>query len=90
VLTILAQDDVGGLEVQTRGGRWISAPPIPGTFIVNIGDMLDIWTYGTDQYAYNSCNIITYRSIVKHILFDISVMWLYLFVLQLYQNFYFV
>ncbi len=37
VLTILAQDNVGGLEVLTRTGKWISAPPIPGTFVVNIG-----------------------------------------------------
>lgn len=47
VLTILAQDEVGGLEVLTKDGHWIAAPPIPGSFIVNIGDMLEIWTCGT-------------------------------------------
>lgn len=51
VLTILKQDDVGGLEVKvagTDGGApvWIAAPPIPGTFVVNIGDMLDRLTHG--------------------------------------------
>jgi isopenicillin N synthase-like dioxygenase len=45
VLTILLQDEVGGLEVKSRG-RWIDAPPVPGTFICNIGDMLDRMTGG--------------------------------------------
>jgi isopenicillin N synthase-like dioxygenase len=45
VLTILLQDDVGGLQVKSRG-RWIDAPPVPGTFICNIGDMLDRMTGG--------------------------------------------
>lgn len=43
-LTILAQDDVGGLQVQRVDGTWIDAPYIPGTFILNIGDILARWT----------------------------------------------
>ncbi len=45
VLTILRQDDTGGLQVKSRG-RWIDAPPIPESFICNIGDMLDRMTRG--------------------------------------------
>ncbi len=45
VLTILKQDDTGGLEVKSRS-RWIAAPPIPGSFVCNIGDMLDRMTRG--------------------------------------------
>ena len=45
VLTILKQDNVGGLQVKTKG-EWIDAPPIPGTFVCNIGDMLDRLTRG--------------------------------------------
>jgi len=39
-LTLLAQDDVGGLQVQTPVGHWVEAPPINNAFIVNVGDML--------------------------------------------------
>lgn len=53
LLTILLQDDSGGLEVKARsktGDRqpehWISAPPIEGSFVCNIGDMLDRMTRG--------------------------------------------
>jgi isopenicillin N synthase-like dioxygenase len=45
LLTILRQDDAGGLQVKSRS-RWIDAPPIPGSFICNIGDMLDRLTRG--------------------------------------------
>jgi isopenicillin N synthase-like dioxygenase len=45
LLTLLAQDDNGGLQVRTPNG-WIEAPPIPGTLVCNIGDMLDRLTGG--------------------------------------------
>ncbi len=45
LLTILLQDHVGGLQVKS-GGQWVDAPPIPGTFVCNIGDMLDRMTGG--------------------------------------------
>ena len=43
-ITLLATDDVGGLEVRTRSGDWVAAPPIPDAFVVNIGDCLMRWT----------------------------------------------
>jgi isopenicillin N synthase-like dioxygenase len=45
LLTLLLQDDNGGLQVKTPRG-WIDAPPVPGTFVCNIGDMLDRMTRG--------------------------------------------
>jgi isopenicillin N synthase-like dioxygenase len=49
-ITLLWQDDNGGLEVLERGSRsWIAAPPIAGTLVVNVGDLLGRWT--NDRYA---------------------------------------
>lgn len=45
-LTLLHQDAAGGLQVKRRDGLWIDAPPLPGSFIVNIGDMMERWTNG--------------------------------------------
>jgi len=41
--TILAQDSVGGLQVQS-GDKWINARPIPGSFVINIGNVMARWT----------------------------------------------
>jgi len=45
LLTLLAQDDSGGLQIAAPEG-WIDAPPLPGTLVCNIGDMLDRLTGG--------------------------------------------
>lgn len=50
-LTILAQDDVGGLQVMNRDGDWVEGPPIPGTFVINIGDLIQRLT--NDLYLAN-------------------------------------
>ncbi len=44
LLTLLLQDDVGGLEVRNADGQWISAPPIEGSYIINLGEMLPVIT----------------------------------------------
>ncbi|KAL5984864.1 hypothetical protein ACLOJK_038700 [Asimina triloba] len=48
-LTVLAQDDVGGLEVKRRtDGEWIKVKPIPDSFIINVGDIVQVWS--NDRY----------------------------------------
>jgi isopenicillin N synthase-like dioxygenase len=44
--TILWQDDNGGLEIESKSGEWVEAPPIPGTFVINLGDLMQIWSDG--------------------------------------------
>ncbi|KAK4759466.1 hypothetical protein SAY87_022597 [Trapa incisa] len=47
LLTLINQDDdITALQIKTLSGEWISAPPIPGAFVCNIGDMLKIWSNG--------------------------------------------
>jgi len=43
-LTLLFQDNVGGLEVQTVAGEWVPAPYIPATVLVNTGDLMQRWS----------------------------------------------
>ncbi len=47
VLTVLAQDDAGGLEVYHRAD-WIAVPPLAGALVINIGDLMQVWS--NDRY----------------------------------------
>lgn len=44
--TVLNQDPTGGLQALNKQGEWIDAVPIEGTFLINVGDMLERWTNG--------------------------------------------
>ncbi|XVF74657.1 hypothetical protein PTKIN_Ptkin13bG0128800 [Pterospermum kingtungense] len=46
MLTLLYQNEVNGLEIQTKDGEWINVKPSPKTFIVMIGESLSIWLNG--------------------------------------------
>ena len=48
VLTLLLQDDVGGLQAESTEHGWIDVAPEPGTIVVNIADSLQVWS--NDQY----------------------------------------
>jgi isopenicillin N synthase-like dioxygenase len=45
-LTLLATDGSPGLEVRKRGGGWIPVTATPGEFVINFGEMMEIWTDG--------------------------------------------
>ncbi|WP_142850820.1 isopenicillin N synthase family oxygenase [Telmatospirillum sp. J64-1] len=56
MITLLAQDPIGGLELRKRDGEWIAAPYIEGTLVVNIGDLFQRWT--NDLYVSNPHRVV--------------------------------
>ena len=48
MLTLLLQDDTGGLQAQSRSGDWVDIEPRPGTIVVNLADAMQVWT--NDRY----------------------------------------
>lgn len=44
VLTLLLQDDTGGLQAHSHADGWIDVPPSPGTIVVNLADVLQVWS----------------------------------------------
>ncbi|KAK9676370.1 hypothetical protein RND81_11G072800 [Saponaria officinalis] len=48
-LTILHQDNVGGLQVRRKSDdEWVSVKPTPGAYIINVGDIIQVWS--NDKY----------------------------------------
>lgn len=45
-LTLLLQDELGGLQVEVSPNEWVDAVPLPGAFVVNIGELLELATNG--------------------------------------------
>lgn len=46
IITILWQDDSGGLQVMDANGDWLPAPPIRGSYVINVGELMKRWTNG--------------------------------------------
>lgn len=68
LLTLLRQDEVGGLEVRHRD-RWLSVPPVPNSFVCNVGDMLERLTAGRYVSALHRVGNITSRTRISMPLF---------------------
>lgn len=40
LITVLPSGSARGLQVRSRSGRWVEVPPVPGSIVINVGDML--------------------------------------------------
>ncbi|TBU96865.1 2-oxoglutarate and iron-dependent oxygenase domain-containing protein [Stutzerimonas kirkiae] len=63
-VTLLYQDNAGGLQVQNLAGEWIDAPPIEGTYVVNIGDMMARWS--NDLYKSTPHRVISPQGVDRY------------------------
>jgi isopenicillin N synthase-like dioxygenase len=63
-LTLLAQSALPGLEVRTREGDWIRPSAIPGTFVVNTGEMLS--RYSNDRYIPTPHRVVNANNTLRH------------------------
>ncbi|GLJ41123.1 hypothetical protein SUGI_0851900 [Cryptomeria japonica] len=50
-VTILYQDDVGGLQIRSVEGEWFNVKPLPHSFVINVGDSLKAWSNGKYRSA---------------------------------------
>lgn len=55
-LTLLSQDMTGGLQVLNKAGEWVTAHPIPGTLVINVGDLMARWT--NNRFSSNAHRVI--------------------------------
>jgi len=62
-LTVLFQDDVAGLQVM-KGDRFMVVEPVPNTFVINLGDMLQVWS--NDRYRSPIHRVLTNSESTRH------------------------
>lgn len=63
-LTLVHQDDVGGLQVATRRGEWVGALPIAGTLVVNVGDLMARWS--NDHFKSTPHRVVNSSGVERH------------------------
>jgi len=80
--TILWQDEVGGLEILNKSGEWVVVPPIKSAYVINLGNLMQIWSngrfsstphrvinrYGRDRYSIPFFVNPNYDTVVKPLL----------------------
>ncbi|KAJ9148926.1 2OG-Fe(II) oxygenase superfamily protein [Pleurostoma richardsiae] len=62
--TLLWQDSVGGLQVLQKDGQWVKVPPVPGTFVVNLGDFLQRLT--NDRFKSTVHRVYNYAPVERY------------------------
>ncbi len=57
IITMLCQGETNGLELFTRDGEWIAATYVPGALVINIGDLMALWT--NDRFTSMQHRVVT-------------------------------
>ena len=63
-LTLLHQDMTGGLQVRNSRGEWVTALPIEGTLVVNVGDLLARWS--NDRFRSNPHRVVNRSGVARY------------------------
>lgn len=69
-ITILYQDEIGGLQVRSHEGKWIDISPSEGTLVVNIGDMMQAWS--NDKLRSSEHRVVLKQSVSR---FSLAFFW---------------
>lgn len=63
-ITMIAQNDTGGLEIQKSDGTWTPVKPVPNSFVVNVGDLMSLWT--NERYKATMHRVINTTGKIRH------------------------
>ncbi|GLT84604.1 hypothetical protein SLE2022_028250 [Rubroshorea leprosula] len=69
-VTIVYQDEIGGLQVRSKQGKWMDIRPCEGTLVVNIGDMLQAWS--NDKFRSSEHRVVLKRPVTR---FSLAFFW---------------
>lgn len=64
ILTLLVQDQVGGLQTLSKSEGWIDVPPAEGAIVVNLGDAMQVWT--NDAYVAATHRVLPMRGKARY------------------------
>ncbi|KAL5569873.1 hypothetical protein UlMin_026448 [Ulmus minor] len=70
-ITIVYQDEIGGLQVRSKEGRWLNINPCEETLVVNIGDLMEAWSNG--KWRSSEHRVVLKRSDVNR--FSLAFFW---------------
>lgn len=72
VVTVLVQNEVGGLQVKV-GEEWVDVEPVEGAVVINIGDILQVCPFPNRTWCFVVCNLVKFQGYGLFALCDLSI-----------------